>query len=79
MLSTSVSKYDKTTIPTEVIKAEASKLDDALAEIKIKYHTCLWRGVPKGKHVTRYDSHCAGASMNGQMLSLAQGSKAFWM
>ena len=54
MLSTSISKYDKTTMPAEVIDVEASKLDDTLAEIQIKYHTCLRRGVLKGKHVTRY-------------------------
>ena len=60
MLGKSVSKYDKTTMPTEVIEVEASKLDDTLAEIQIKYHTCLRRGVLKGKHATRYDCHRAG-------------------
>ena len=59
MLGTNVSKYDKTTMPTEMIEVEASKLDDTLAEIQIKYHTCLWRGVSKGKHVTGYDCYRA--------------------
>ena len=63
MLGTSVSKYDKTTMPTEMIEVEASKLDDTLAEIQIKYHTCLRRGVLKGKHV--------------RILSFAQGFKTF--
>ena len=51
-LGTSVSKYDKTTMPIEVIEVEASTLDDIVAEIKIKYHTFLLKGVQKGKHVT---------------------------
>ena len=60
MLGMGVSKYDKTTMPTEVIEVEASKLDDTLVEIQIKYHTCLQRGVPKGKCATRYDCHRIG-------------------
>ena len=60
--SNTSSKYDiLTTMPTEVMsEVETSKLDDTLTEIQIKYHTCLWRGVPKGKHVNRYDCHCIG-------------------
>ena len=53
----SFKKNDKTTRP--VMEIDASKLDDTLAEIQIKYHTCLQRGVPKGKHVTGYDCYRA--------------------
>ena len=58
-LRRSINKYDKTK-PTEVIEVEACKLDDTLAEVQIKYHTCLRKGVQKGKHVTRYDCHRQG-------------------
>ena len=60
----------------EMIEVEASKLDDTLANIQIKYHTCLRRAVPKGKHVTRYDCHRAGVPQRVVRCSpLRKGSK----
>ena len=40
-LGTSLRKYDTTTSPTKVIDVEARKTNNIVAEIQIKYATCL--------------------------------------